>query len=133
MRADLIKETADGLAFTINTQCIPAYVLFVHGEEALDRCPIMSWDVTPPKDLAQVAQTMTQGASAIAQLTETLAPHGLRPDVRALCTLFAIPVLEGAVKVEARADNDAGDELAQARARLRPALLASTRERKEAA
>jgi hypothetical protein len=136
IRADLIKETADGLAFTINTQCIPAFVLFRYGEEALDRCPVMAWDVTPPKDLAQIAETFGKASQAISQLTETLAPHGLRPDVRAMCTLFAIPVLEGALELPQQEAGAGGDELDQARARMRPGLVKAKREReatKEAA
>jgi len=128
IRADLIKETADGLAFTINTQCIPVFVLHRYGEEALDRCPVMAWDVTPPKDLAQVAQTFTSASSAIQSLTESLAPHGLRPDVRAMCALFAIPLLEGAAEVEAPKD-DGGNELAEARSRMRPGLVKAQRAR----
>jgi hypothetical protein len=129
IRADLIKSTADGLAFTVNTQCIPAFVADRYGEDALDRCPVMSWDVTPPKDLAQIAQTFTAAASAISQLTETLAVHGLRPDVRTMCTLFAIPVLEGAVEVEPAAEVD-DSELTQARARLRPGLVKASSARR---
>jgi hypothetical protein len=132
IRADLIKETADGLAFTVNTQCIPVYVLHVHGEDALDRCPVMSWDVTPPKDLAQMAQTHLAGANAIKQLTEALAPHDMRPDVSAMCTLYAIPVLKGALE-PAVSVNDNSAEIKTERAAMRPGLVKALREQREAA
>lgn len=125
IRADLIKETADGLAFTVNTQCIPVFVLHRYGEDALDRCPVMGWDVTPPKDLAQIATTHTAAANAIKLLTENLAPHGLRPDVRAMCTLFAIPVLDGAVDFPAAANEN--EAVRTERAALRPGLIRAVR------
>lgn len=131
IRADLIKETADGLAFTVNTQCIPVFVLHRYGEDALDRCPVMGWDVTPPKDLAQVAQTYASAASAITQLTEALAPHSLRPDVRAVCTLFAIPVLDGALASTVAANDN--EVVAAERTAKRPGLVSSFRSRREAA
>lgn len=125
IRADLIKATADALAFTVNTQCIPAFVADRFGEDALDRCPVMSWDVTPPKDLAQIAQTHLAAANAIKQLTEALAPHDLRPDVPALCTLFAIPVLDGALEQPVAVNDNAAVETE--RAALRPGLVRARR------
>lgn len=130
IRADLIKETADGLAFTINTQCIPIFVLYRYGEDALDRCPVMSWDVTPPKDLGQIATTMVSAANAIKGLTEALAPHDLRPDVRAMCALFAIPIEEGALEQPA-AVNDNTAEIKTARAEMRPGLVKAARAKQE--
>jgi len=92
IRADLIKGTADGLAYTLNTQGIPSYVLKVHGEDALNRSPIIEWDVTPPKDRNSEATSMLTLANAISQLTLALAAHGERLDVATLCERFAVPV-----------------------------------------
>lgn len=93
IRADLIKATADGLAHTINTQVLPAWVLSLYGEDALtDGGVVMEWDVTPPKDRNGEATALVQTANAITQLTEALAPHGMKPDVRALADRFAVPV-----------------------------------------
>lgn len=93
IRADLIKETADGLAYTINTQGIPAYVARIWGEDAInDRPCVVDWDVTPPKDRNSEAMSLSATANAIIQLTAALVEHGQKPDVAALCTRFAIPV-----------------------------------------
>jgi hypothetical protein len=98
IRADLIKKTADGLAYTINTQGIPPFVLERWGEDALDRCPVVEWDVTPPKDRASEAQALVSVAAAISQLTEALSLHGRDLDVDALCTRFGVPVMAPAAK-----------------------------------
>lgn len=92
IRADLIKETADGLAYTVNTQAIPPFVLARWGEDALDRTPVVEWDVTPPKDRNSEAQSMVTVANAIKSLTEALLPFGKEIDVAAMCSRFAIPI-----------------------------------------
>src|SRR6185503_11132817 len=50
IRADLIKDTADGLAYTLNTQGIPPWVVERFGEDRLAGSAVVEWDVTPPKD-----------------------------------------------------------------------------------
>lgn len=90
IRADLIKATADALAYTINTQGIPVFVVVRFGLEAIERSPVVEWDVTPPKDLNAEATALVQAATAIQQLTEALDRHGLEPDVEALCTRFGV-------------------------------------------
>lgn len=92
IRADLIKATADSLAFTINTQGLPAFVESRWGIDALDRCPVVEWDVTPPKDRAAEAQALVTVAQAITQLTEALNAHGRTLDVDQLVQRFAIPL-----------------------------------------
>ena len=92
IRSDLIKSTADNLAFTINTQGLPAFVEARWGMEALHRCPVVEWDVTPPKDRSAEAQALVTVAQAIEQLTDALAKHGRELDVDALAQKFAIPV-----------------------------------------
>ena len=102
IRADLIKETADGLAYTINTQGIPAFIAFMHGPEAVDTmATVVEWDVTPPKDRNSEATSMVTAASAITQLTQALAglpeEQQRQLDIGALCTRFGIPVLADGV------------------------------------
>lgn len=92
IRADIIKATADSLAFTINTQVLPAYVANVLGDEELTRSVVVEWDVTPPKDRAQEAQSLATTAQAIAQLGEALAPYGLQLDVAEIATRFGVPI-----------------------------------------
>jgi hypothetical protein len=94
IRADLIKETAEGLAHTVNTQGIPAYVMYVFGEDAVDAKPcVVEWDVTPPKDRNSEATSMVTAGNAIKMLREALAPDGFPLDVSTLARQFAIPLL----------------------------------------
>lgn len=93
IRADLIKKTADSLAYTINTQGLPPFVVARWGEDAIDRTPVVEWDVTPPKDRSSEAQALVATAQAIQQLTEALGAHGKTLDVGALCTRFGIPTV----------------------------------------
>lgn len=102
IRADLIKDTAEQLAYTINTQGIPAFVAARFGEAAIEtkQC-IVEWDVTPPKDRTADASSLTATASAITTLTDALKIHELTPDVAALCLRFAVPLEEDTVTDEA--------------------------------
>lgn len=93
IRSDLIQSTADGLAHTVNTQCIPVFVALEWGVDAVaTKACAMSWDVTPPKDRNSEASSLVTAAQAIDQLTESLAPHGYEVDVAQMCGRFAIPV-----------------------------------------
>lgn len=92
IRADLIKATADSLAYTINTQVLPAFVLSNFGEEALTRCPVMSWDVAPPKERGAEAQSLVTTAQAIEQLSNALARFDRELDIDALCVKFGVPI-----------------------------------------
>lgn len=95
IRADLIKSTADSLAYTINTQCIPVYVAGRYGADAINSMPcIMEWDVTPPKDRNAEAQSMVTVANAISTLTTSLAGSEQKLDVPKMCEQFAIPTLK---------------------------------------
>lgn len=93
IRADLIKDTADGLAYTLNTQALPAYIVEHFGLEALEEPAVVEWDVTPPKDRNSEALSLQTTATAISTLTEALAAHGRQLDVAQLCARFAVPVL----------------------------------------
>lgn len=92
IRADLIKSTADNLAFTINTQGLPAFVERRWGAEALERCPVVEWDVTPPRDREAEGRVLISVAQGIAQLTEALRAHGRELDVDQLAQRFALPL-----------------------------------------
>lgn len=97
IRADLIKASADGLAYTINTQGIPVFVALRYGgADAVRNKPcVMEWDVTPPKDRNSEAQSMVTVAQAIGQLSSTLATAAdddhLTLDVPAMCERYAVP------------------------------------------
>jgi phage gp29-like protein len=94
IRADLITSTAQGLAYTVNTQGIPAYVASVFGEDRLDECPVVSWDTTPPKDLTATATALTAAGTAITAIRDALAEDGLKLDTRAMATQYGIPLAD---------------------------------------
>lgn len=106
IRADLIKATADGLAYTINTQGIPAFIALRFGAEVEDpdelmflldeRATVMEWDVTPPKDRNSEASSMVTAANAIKTLKEALINSDRVLDVGALCTRYGIPITHDA-------------------------------------
>lgn len=89
----MIKATADALAYTINTQGIPPYVLARWGEAALYDSAVVEWDVTPAKDKAQEAATLVSVGSAIKLLSEALAAEGRQLDVGAVCANFNVRLL----------------------------------------
>lgn len=93
IRADLIKTTSDGLAYTINTQGIPPFIAMKWGPDALARwSAVVEWDVTPPQDKTAEASVLTQASTAITTLTEALRAHGRELDIDALTAKFGVPV-----------------------------------------
>lgn len=109
IRADLIKSTADGLSYTINTQGIPVFIVLRWGEERLDSAVVMWWDVTPPKDRAQEAQSLVSVAQAITQLREALSAYGRALDIDAMCSRFGVPIA-GDVDGDGRPDDGTADK-----------------------
>jgi hypothetical protein len=94
IRADLIKDTADSLAYTINTQGLPPFVLERWGEEGLQSCAAVEWDVTPPADQTREAVSLQTIATAIISLDEALGRFGRRLDIAAIATRFGIPIAD---------------------------------------
>lgn len=94
IRGDLIQATADELAYVINTQGLPVYVVKMWGEDRLDECPTMRWDTTPPKDRNAEALSLQTVGGAIKAITEALQLSGsVRAlDVEQLCTQFGVPL-----------------------------------------
>lgn len=84
IRADLIQITADELAYTINTQGIPPWVVDNYGEDALDGSPCVAWDVTPPKDAAAEAAALQTTVAAITAAEELAARFGMQVDPRSI-------------------------------------------------
>lgn len=101
IKADLIQRDGDGLAYTLNTQGLPAWVVNTYGEERLGECPTVGWDTTPPSDQNAIASSLVQSATAIKALVEALQVAGSTRalDVEALCTKFGIPLQSEAVSV----------------------------------
>lgn len=95
IRADLIKGTADDLAYTLNTQGIPVFVALRYGPEAIETRPcVVAWDVTPPKDRNSEATSMVTTANAISQLSAALAPSDRKLDVDQICDEYGVPLAE---------------------------------------
>jgi phage gp29-like protein len=107
IRSDLIQATADALAYTLNTQGLPPFILERFGEEALDNGAIVQWDTKPAKDQSTEATAMVQAATAITTLRDTLSASGKVLDVDALCVQFGIPVVAPNEVVDAEADKKA--------------------------
>jgi len=107
IRADLIKGTADGLAYTINTQGIPPFVIARWGEEALARSAVVEWDVTPPKDKNAEATALLSASNALKGLNEALALKGREVDLDAFAVQFGIAV-KGDANGDGKPENDDG-------------------------
>jgi hypothetical protein len=92
IRADVIKERADGLAFTLNTQGIPPWANDTYGADALEDSPDVEWDVTPPKDLKAEADSMTAAAAAVTAWNTVLGAYGKRVDDTDIERRFGVPI-----------------------------------------
>lgn len=110
IRADLIKETADGLAYTINTQGIPPWVFAIWGEAGLQQSALVEWDVTPAKDRNSEATSLVSAANALTLLSDALGKFGRSLDVDAFCVQFGIPVA-GDIDGDGKPDDAEIDEL----------------------
>lgn len=94
IRADLIRADADALAYTVNTQILPAWIVNRFGEDAIASgggC-VVEWDTTPPSDRTTEAAALVQVSTAITSLSEALAAQGMKLDVEALTTRFGVPL-----------------------------------------
>lgn len=111
IRADLIKATADALAYTINTQILPSWIWARFGEDALvgESGALLEFDVTPPKDRSSEANALVTAASAITTLAEALSARGLELDVDALTTRFGIPVVRSSQQLPSTSSSSNDD------------------------
>jgi len=101
IRADLIKKTADALAYTINTQGLPAWALARFGTAVLSELPRVAWDVDPPADLKAQADVMASVGAGIVGLGGAMAAAGVRLDVGEVLTRFGVPTLPGTPELPA--------------------------------
>lgn len=93
IRADLIKDTADALAYTINTQGIPQYVARRWGLGGLaEGGAVVEWDVKPPKDLKNEAEALKAFGEGLAEVRNALLPYRRDVDVAQLCNQFNVPI-----------------------------------------
>lgn len=108
IRADLIQATADDLAFTVNTQILPAVSYLLAGDAGLERGVCMRWDTTPPKDKNSDAQVLIGVATAIKALKESLG-EDRQLDVGAICMQYGVPIV-GDVDGDGVADEASSDD-----------------------
>ena len=73
IRLDLVQDTGDGLAYTVNTQVLPKYTSDRKGIGAIPTGPCVEWNVDQPKDLIQAASALTGAAAAYKSLSEAVA------------------------------------------------------------
>lgn len=109
IRQDLIQADGDALAYTLNTQTLPAFVVSHFGEEALNHPTIVEWDTGSSVDKERETRTLGQSADAIARLTVALAPYEKRVDVEEMTVRFGIPTLDGAAVSVLPPDASAGE------------------------
>lgn len=91
IRGDLIQADANGLSGVENFQILP---LLLEAMGFGDRAVMREYVTTPPAELSNEAQTLTQVGAAITALSQAFAASGSpqQLDVAALCTKFNIPV-----------------------------------------
>jgi hypothetical protein len=110
IRADLIQETADGLALTMNTQGLPAWMFANFGADSLEECVRVAWDISRPSDRKAEGEALGALATALAPLQEQLARAGLVLDVAELANRFGAPMVEGATPDPALLEAKDGEE-----------------------
>lgn len=108
IRSDLIKDTAEGLAYTLNTQGIPPWVVARWGEEGLVRSAIVEWDVEPPSNRTTESAAMVSAGTALTSLADALAKSGRELDVDAFAVRFGIPI-KGDRNGDGRPDDKTAD------------------------
>jgi hypothetical protein len=101
IRADLVQDTGETLAYTLNTQGLPQFIVNRWGEDALlDELTTMQWDTRTPKDLEADARTMGGLGQGIQQLDAALAPHDREVDIRETLVKYGIAIRERKDRLE---------------------------------
>lgn len=94
IHTDLIKSTADDLAYTANTQGIPVFVARRWGVDAIRTRPcVVEYDVMPPQDRNAAAQAMVTTAAAMSGIDTALANTEHALDVQKICEQYGIPLV----------------------------------------
>lgn len=110
-----VQAVCEAVAYTINTQVIPQWVVTRWGEDALDRAPVMTWDATPPKDEKASSEALGAFGTALVQSNAGLQQYGKRVDAVEYATQYGIPLVDiepaAAVSVEETVDEDDADDL----------------------
>lgn len=94
IRSDIIDSDGEGLAYTLNTQGIPPFVVTNYGIDALETAPCVEYTTATPKDLVVQASSLTGIAGAITALGAALEPYGRKLRIDELAETYGVP-LEG--------------------------------------
>jgi hypothetical protein len=92
IRFDIIQSIADALAYTINTQVLPQWVIVHYGEGAIETRAQVEWDVAPPKERTAEATSLNTAAQALKAWQEVLASSGRSIDIAAYAQRFGVPI-----------------------------------------
>jgi hypothetical protein len=99
IRADIIQGDGEDLSHTVSTQGIPPFVVDRWGEEGLEDCASVEWDVTPPADLKVEAEslgiaveTLGKAREELGKFTSKKTGKPLQPDVTTFASRFSIPI-----------------------------------------
>jgi len=104
IRQDLTQADAEQLAYTINTQGLPQYIVGRYGVEALsNRWCGVAWDTAVPKEMKDQADTLAKLATAIQQLSVVLQGSTAQLDINALATRFGIPLTTNGTQADGTA------------------------------
>lgn len=103
--ADLIRSTAGALAYTINTQILPSFVVDHFGEEALAETAVLEWDTKPPSDMKAEADATSSFGVSLTTTNAALAPYGKRVDAVELATARGLPIQDAPAPAVAANDN----------------------------
>lgn len=122
IRADIIKAIADSLAHTVNTQCLPQWIVTHYGVDALDQRATVSWDVAPPKDREAEGRALGALGQGIRELSAALRDYGRDVDIDTLLSTHGIPSISisdvtpdaGATSADAAPAPDKEDHAANA-------------------
>lgn len=108
---DLIQGDGETLAYTINTQGLPAFIAERYGIEAItSRSTIVEWNTAKPKDLVREGAAMMGAANGIKLLDEALAPHDLQVAAVTIAERFSVPTEPRAVRAAPEADEGILDD-----------------------
>jgi hypothetical protein len=107
IREELIQADCEAIAYTINTQGLPAFIATRWGTEAINsRATVVEYKTTKPKDLVREASALTGAGTAIKALDEALAAHEQSVDVEQIAERFNVPLAKLARPVTRGADEE---------------------------
>lgn len=111
IRQDLVQDTGDQLAYTINTQGIPPFIAEGWGEEAImTKATMMLWDTETPADRDKESKVLKQFADAVEALDRILAAHKKGLDLDELVTRFGIPTTDKPLELPAAPAMNSGSK-----------------------